>query len=125
MTIGQRLRELRGIKTLSEFSEKLGAKAANISNIENERSGLSVELAIKITEVCQVSLDWLLTGEEKTSLRHKPEPGYVTIPKDELLELYKQLCQKQEIKIHQLEKELKTVSGRKIKLSYHYSKRIH
>ena len=105
MTVGKRLRELRGINTLSEFSEKLGVKAANISNIENGRSGLSIELALKITEVCGVSLEWLLRGEEKPPVLQKPAPGYVIISKDELLELYRELCQLQKLRIERLENE--------------------
>ena len=92
MSVDQRVRALRGIKTLSEFSEKLGTKAANILNIENGRSGLSVELAFKIAEVCGVSLEWLLRGEEKPVIVQKLAEGYITIRKDEILDIYRQLC---------------------------------
>ena len=108
MSIGQRIRELRGIKTLNEFSEKLGIKVANISSIENGHSGLSVELALKITEVCGVSMDWWLIGEEKPPVVQKPLPGYVIINKDELLDIYRQLCRFQKEKIDRLENELRS-----------------
>lgn len=113
MTVGQRLREVRGTKTLNEFSEKLGVKASNISNIENGRSLMSVDLAIKISELYNVSLDWLLrgTGTRDGAPPQASDPkvdnNYITISKDELLDLYKRLNRKQEDEIDKLQGQIK------------------
>lgn len=109
MTVGDRLREIRGMKTLSEFSEKLGVKSANISHIENGRSQMSIELAIKISEVYTVSLDWLLKGtgtKDGTKAKvEEPTDNFITISKDELISLQRQaLRNKDEILEEQTKK---------------------
>lgn len=108
MTVGERVREVRGIKTLEEFSRLLGVKGANISHIENNRSQMSLELAVKISEVYGVSLDWLLRGtgnkDGSPAKTDDPQENYVTISKDELLNLYKRLNQQQEEEIGKLQK---------------------
>ncbi|TDB67088.1 helix-turn-helix domain-containing protein [Arundinibacter roseus] len=92
MTVGDRLRRLRGQKTLQEFAEPLEIGSANISHIENGRSKLSTDLAIRIATVYQISIDWLLMGVGTMNIEDKVKPpppnnDYVTISKDELLEL--------------------------------------
>lgn len=115
MTVGERVREVRGTKTLAEFSELLGVKGSNISNIENNRSQMSLELAIKISEVYGVSLDWLLrgTGNKDGSLpkTDDTQENYVTISKDELLSLYKRLNQQQEAEIGKLQKQVESAKN--------------
>ncbi|WP_428661041.1 helix-turn-helix domain-containing protein [Runella sp.] len=112
MTVGERVREVRGIKTLNEFSEKLGVKAANISSVENNRSQMSLELAIKISEVYGVSLDWLLkgTGTKDGTLPKLDEhsENYITITKDELISLQRQAMKNKDEKIEQLQKQVQT-----------------
>ena len=95
MTVGERLREVRGKLTLKEFADPLEVTPSTISTIENDRSGLSVELAVKIAKTYNVSLDWLLMGEEKPSVKEEPAEGYVTMSKDELIALYQQLNENQ------------------------------
>lgn len=62
MTTGERIRELRGKLTLEDFSQKFEVSAQQISRLENDKSGISPELAIKICDVYNCSLDWLLRG---------------------------------------------------------------
>ncbi|GAB2648370.1 hypothetical protein GCM10027035_47590 [Emticicia sediminis] len=54
----KRVRELRGTMSLKVFCEPIGVSQANISNVENG-AGLSVELAKKICDAYNVSMDWL------------------------------------------------------------------
>lgn len=97
------------MKTLAEFSELLGVKSANISSIENNRSQMSLELAIKISEVYSVSLDWLLKGngtrDGSPPKTEDPQGDYIKISKDELIGLYRQLNQQQQAEIGKLQKQ--------------------
>jgi transcriptional regulator with XRE-family HTH domain len=62
-----RLKELRKAKglTLRELSEEIGISFSSLGNIENERRGLSIKLAIKLADYFDVSVDYLI-GHEKT-----------------------------------------------------------
>lgn len=106
MTIGQRFKELRGNLTLKVFAEPLGVSPSAISNIENDRAEPSVELALKISQVYKVSLDWLLKGEEKPPVAQEANEAYITISKDELLDLYKKLSKKQEDELTQKQEQI-------------------
>lgn len=64
MTIGERIRELRGRMTLAEFGQFFDVGASNISGIEKGHSKPSFELAEKICQHFNVSMDWLIRGEE-------------------------------------------------------------
>ncbi|MCW3120417.1 MAG: family transcriptional regulator [Chitinophagaceae bacterium] len=91
MTEGERVRKIRGIMTYADFSAPLGVGGSNISNIEKGRSRLSLELAIKIAQVYEVSLDWLLL-DKGPQLLSEPKVEYneakmTFIDKDELIEL--------------------------------------
>lgn len=103
MTVGDRLRQIRGMKTLQEFAEKLEVGGSNISNVENGRSKLSTDLAMRIAKVYEVSLDWLLMGEgtmkreENISLSMEPSSDYVTITKDELIALQRAALEKKDV----------------------------
>ena len=68
----KRIRELRGLMSLKDFSKPLGVTVANISNIENG-GGLSSDLAKKICDVYDVSMDWLFgrTDERKPAQASK------------------------------------------------------
>lgn len=88
MSEGQRVREIRGRRTLEVFASPLGVGGSNISNIEKGRSRLSLELAIKIATIYEVSLDWLLLGHEAKPAKTDEElANSVIIDKDELIEL--------------------------------------
>lgn len=112
MSVGRRLREIRGTKTLEEFSKLLGVKGPNISHIENDRSKMSLELAIKISEVYGVSLDWLLKGvgtkDGIATIAKESEENYIKISKDELISLQKQALKNKDEQIVQLQKQVQT-----------------
>lgn len=110
MTIGQRFKELRGNLTLKVFAEPLGVSPSAISNIENDRAEPSVELALKISQVYKVSLDWLLKGEgRRDGLSGKtvePDENFVKISKDELIALQRQALKNKEEELVQQQEQI-------------------
>lgn len=66
MGIGQRLKEYRkikGIRTITRFSEIVGISQGSLSDIENEKTFPSADTMQKIARNTDVNLHWLLTGE--------------------------------------------------------------
>lgn len=49
-----------------EMAEKLGTVQTTLSNWETGRANPEIDTLIKIAELGSVSLDWLLTGEDRT-----------------------------------------------------------
>ncbi len=68
MTTGQRLRELRKKKglTQTEIGEIIGLSYSAISAIEQDRSEITSNALKKIAEFFKVSADYLLSGKEST-----------------------------------------------------------
>ena len=63
--LGRRLRQLRGFDiTQEEFAEKLGISQSQLSKYERGVAAPPADILMRIKERCQVSVDWLLTGEE-------------------------------------------------------------
>lgn len=110
MSIGQRVKQLRGKLTLKEFAEPLGVSGAAISNIESDRSEPSNDLSIKICEIYGCTMDWLIRGVETNTFK-EPQENYVTISKDELLDLYKKLNQQQEQQISKLQEQVQSTKN--------------
>ncbi|MFN3488018.1 MAG: helix-turn-helix domain-containing protein [Emticicia sp.] len=59
ITIKDRLRELRGGVTQADFAKKFDVVAVTISQIENGKQNPSWELALRICEAYNCSMDWL------------------------------------------------------------------
>lgn len=59
---GAYLRKLRKEKnlTLEEAAAHLGLSRPHLSNIENEKKGISVELLVTLTRYYDTSSDWIL-----------------------------------------------------------------
>lgn len=57
-TFNERLKQLQGSMRDAEFSRKVGVKVQTLKMYENGSSP-SVEIAGKIADACEVSLDWL------------------------------------------------------------------
>jgi len=61
--VGQRIREIRGGMTQTEFAKLIGVKKQNyISRYERGRVP-NPELLLRIADYGKVSVDWLLTGK--------------------------------------------------------------
>lgn len=58
-TVKDRLKELRGELTQAAFAEKFGIVAVTISQIEKGKQNPSWDLALRICEEFNCSMDWL------------------------------------------------------------------
>ncbi|MDI9872133.1 helix-turn-helix domain-containing protein [Flectobacillus roseus] len=62
MSIGSRVKEIRGKMSQAEFGASLGVTSQNISSIEQGKVSLTTELALKICDTYNCSIEWLLRG---------------------------------------------------------------
>ncbi|TDB64375.1 helix-turn-helix domain-containing protein [Arundinibacter roseus] len=113
MSISKRIRQLRGEKNLTEFGAELGVSGQQISKIETGNSTPSVDLAMKICEKYNVSMDWLFRGVElpKPTVSAEPEAGYVTIPINELLDLQRIAKNMLEEKVKSQQKQIEQLKN--------------
>lgn len=60
--VGSRIREARKEKNLSqnELSELIHISPSHMSDIENGKTNIGIDVFMRITEALQVSADWLL-----------------------------------------------------------------
>ena len=77
--------------SLSAFAEKLGVTKTQLYYFENENSGFSLKLAIQITQACNVSLDWLMTGKDSPSESIQLHEDFIKIDEDEFLKLLEKM----------------------------------
>ncbi len=96
--IGKRiraLREQRGIKA-KELAEAIGASQGNISDWENDKkkSTPTAKSLIAIASFFDVSLDWLMTGEEYSIKQES-----LSSDENELLQLFRKLSLKNQMKV--------------------------
>jgi transcriptional regulator with XRE-family HTH domain len=68
MTLGEKIRRLRKDKDWSQaqLAQKLGLHPKHISRYENNVHNPPIETLVKIAELFEVSIDFLLTDEPKT-----------------------------------------------------------
>ncbi len=63
-TVGRRLRELRGYDlTQAEFAEQIGVSQGYLSSAERGQREIGAEVLLRISYVCDKSIEWLLTGK--------------------------------------------------------------
>ncbi len=75
---GNRIREKRrqlGI-TMKEAAEKLGRVPTYYADIERGNCGMSVETMIAISRLYHMSLDYLISSEQKKRKRQKWQEGH-------------------------------------------------
>jgi transcriptional regulator with XRE-family HTH domain len=65
--IGQRIKQIRGSLSQKDFADKLNVVQSYIGQIEVGKTKPSLELLISICDNYDVSIDWILIGEEKES----------------------------------------------------------
>ena len=111
MTIGDRLRTLRGKQSLAELGKELNVSATQLSKIETDQSKPSFELAEKICEKYNVTLDWLMRGIDivvpsANKILNEPESNTITISKDEFIALQRKALQQEEAKVKKLEQQV-------------------
>ena len=102
-TIGKRIKYARSKISMSQevLAERVGLKQGTISDIERDKSNPSIDTLIRIRDVLDVSIDWLLTGEDNNiSLENDTK---------KILDMYKSLNEKDKNKIEGImEEKLKT-----------------
>lgn len=98
--IGKRikqLREQRGIKAI-ELAEAIGASQGNISDWENDKkkSTPTAKSLIAIANFFDISLDWLMTGEELTVQKSL---GSLNQDENDLLQLFRKLSYRDQMRV--------------------------
>ena len=63
MTVGARVRLIRGPLTQSEFAETLGVQRNSVQIWDNERSAPSTNICLRFYEKLGVNINGLLSGE--------------------------------------------------------------
>ena len=99
--IGQRIQNQRlALGFTQQFVyEQLDISQNHYSRIENGRAGMSFDILLRLSEILEVSTDYILTGKIETSDRL------------ELIETYKQLTPKQR---HYIAEHLKLFTKSKL-----------
>jgi transcriptional regulator with XRE-family HTH domain len=64
--MGIRIRNKRNEKrmTIDNLSEKIDMNANNLGRVERGQSGIGLEKLVALSNVLEVSLDWLVKGDE-------------------------------------------------------------
>lgn len=94
MSVGQRVEKLRDKLSQKEFGVYFGITSSNISSIEKGKTNLTTDLAIRICEKFNCSLDWLLRGvgsKDGTITPKIEESDVITIKKDKYISLLEEL----------------------------------
>lgn len=67
MSIGARVKELRKSKgwNQTELGEKINLSFSGVSLIEADKNSPSIDVILKLSELFEVSADYLLTGNEE------------------------------------------------------------
>ncbi|MCL5278012.1 MAG: helix-turn-helix domain-containing protein [Deltaproteobacteria bacterium] len=83
LTMGQRIRLLRGDRTQAEFSMLLDKSQDILSMYEVDRVLPSIDVLSRIAEMSHVTLDWLVHGRSDGSRRNGAVvfKGYIIKPK--------------------------------------------
>ena len=109
-TIGQRIKSLRIDKELSiqDFATAIGKSKGNISGYENDKYEPSAQTIIAIAKYFEVSIEWLLTGEEfqrqNDSRRFTSDGILLSKLEAEILQMFKLLDARDKEDIYELTK---------------------
>lgn len=108
MTTGERLRSLRGRKSLAVLGQELGVSATQLSKIETDQSKPSLELALKICDLYGVTLDWLFARSEEKNEQSTPagKSGEITISLEEYAHLARKALQNEEKRNEDLQRQI-------------------
>lgn len=73
-TTGDRIKEVRESMrmTQDELADKAGLSKGFVSDVENNKRGISAENLLRIADALGATLDYLAKGETQTSQRRKP-----------------------------------------------------
>lgn len=62
--LGQRVRQLRGVRTQEEFADALGISQAQLSKYELGQSALPLTVLAKLAKRSGRTADWILIGKD-------------------------------------------------------------
>ena len=68
--IGNRVKQVRGKDAQKGFAKILGFSSSYLSEVESGKTKPSLELLVRISQITNYSLHWLLTGEGPMLLEH-------------------------------------------------------
>lgn len=99
-TIGNRIKKLRTQKRLSlqEVADAISGSKGNLSNYENDKIKPSSEVLISLSNYFNVSIDYILLGKEE-GFNIKTMELPITPQEKYILDLYRQLSERNKIKI--------------------------
>jgi len=63
--VGERLRALRGAMTQAQFAKHIGASQGYLSHLEHGEKEIGPEILLRISQLCDKSMEWILTGHER------------------------------------------------------------
>jgi transcriptional regulator with XRE-family HTH domain len=64
MTVGRRIRELRGFDmTQKDFAKLIGVSQSYLSTVEHGNAEVGAQVLLSISRAFGKSIEWLLTGE--------------------------------------------------------------
>jgi transcriptional regulator with XRE-family HTH domain len=72
VTLGERIRNLRGNMAQAEFADILGIKQPMISRYEADKESPSPRVLLRMAQYSGTSIEWLLTGEELLKVKSGP-----------------------------------------------------
>jgi transcriptional regulator with XRE-family HTH domain len=75
MTLGERLRLVRGAESQKAFAQALGVHENSVANAER-RSSATQDYLLRIAEIRRINLHWLLTGSGAMRLE-EPEGSFL------------------------------------------------
>lgn len=82
MTIGERIRSIRGGVSRTEFAETLGIHPQTVYLYEKDKRVIDVVLLQKICLLYEVSVEWLVFGEENAKVQQKVPPKILEVLKE-------------------------------------------
>jgi len=63
--VGERLRSLRGDMTQAHFAKRVGVSQGYLSHLERGEKEIGPEILLRISRLCDRSMEWILTGSER------------------------------------------------------------
>lgn len=96
-SIGKRIRFARKAKnlTLTDVNRLTGLSTGNLSELENDKFLPSANALIQFKNIFNISIDWILTGEEPISRIKEEKQAYAhkqyTSEERQLIEVYRKL----------------------------------
>lgn len=114
MSIGSRIKQVRGKVPQKEFAKQLEIAQNTLGNYERSERTPNADFIITLAKHANVSFDWLLTGEEHAGVitqqkSHVQQPAHpICCPKCEVLEAD---LRKEREEARELTKELREINA--------------